>query len=332
MNIQTNFSAFSNRVSNAARSTTACVSRVFAKIAEIAKEIFKRIAFFFQTIPVNQRINFQPMNNNEYTQNLLPACITAATCRQDDASWTTPLGAQSLDLSAFAAQLPPGFTYLPHLKTIVHKDCAIVIKVYETDQKRFICFGSKSAILHTGLDDVEKISKGILAKGIQGALGINAPFFDPTIAIADFLTTQTPLFNDAKETQFIGHSYGGSLAEISAIHTGKKAISFAPFHLGIDIQYKLGSQKLADAMNNVKVIFVENDWLMSKPANLLLKICAFLRIRFPNNFGNHFRMPSAYKSSQASHDYLLGSYMHNLGYSNRTKPCDLDPAILNQFR
>lgn len=326
MRIQLNISSLNSKISQAAQNTCSAAGRVFVKIASCVKEIFKRIAFFFTSIPQNQHINFQAIAPNELTENFLPACITAATCKQDDASWTTPLGASSLDLSAYAPLLPQGFTYLPHLNTIVNKDHAMVIKVYETNQKRFICFGAKSAILHTGLPDVATIAKNITKKGLRGALWVNAPFFDPTITIAEFFQNQTPFFQDAKETKFVGHSYGASLSQIAAIHTGKKAVCFAPFHLGVDIQYKLGLNKIASGMNNVNVIFVKNDWLTSAPVNFLLKLASIFRVRFPNNFGRHIMMPSAYISSRESHDYLLGSYMKALGHGIRTKTCDLDPA------
>jgi hypothetical protein len=332
MNIHLNITALNSRISQAAKNTSAATARVFAKIAYVVKEVFKRIAFFFQSIPQNQRTQFHAISQNELNENLLPACITAATCKQDDASWTTPFNAISVDLSAFAGALPDGFIYLDDKNTIVHKQCAIVIKVYETDSKRFICFGAKSAIMHTGLPDVAGSAKNILKMGIKGALGINAPFVDPAIAIAEFFQNQTPLFQDGKSTQYVGHSYGATLSEIAATHTGKQAICFAPFHLGVDIQYKLGKTKLANATNNIKIIFVENDWLTCKGIKWLQKIAGFFQVRFPNNFGDHAMMPSAYKTSQESHDYLLGSYMKALGHGIRTKPSELDPAIIAQFR
>lgn len=314
------------------KSTNAMINRLFRKICTVTKEIFQRIAFFFQSIPNKEHVDFKPISQNQLHQNFLPACLTAATFSQDDSNWATPFNAQSIDLSPFIGSLPQGFIYLPEKKTIVHKEFSIVIKLYETKENRFICFGSKTAIINTGLPEAKKYDDKVVRLGFQGALGINAPFFDPTIAIADFFKNHTPYFRDEKPTKFIGQSYGATLSEIAAIHTEKEAICFAPFQLGVDIQYKLGKIKLAKSIDNIKIIFVENDPLKSKSVKYLQKTAAFFRVRFPNNFGTHILMNSAYKSSQESHMYLLGSYMKALGHDTRTKPSQLDPSEIAKFR
>lgn len=313
-----------NKLNQLALTISSAYQRIITTIVAIVKEIFLRLSFLFSSIPTHQRAHFNPISQTDLHQNLLPAALTAATCKQDDASWATCFGARSLDLSPYLKKLPQGFAWMADKHTLIFKDLAIIVKVYETDSKRFICFGSKSAILNLGLDHVEKTSKDVFKMGLKASLGFEAPFFKPVVDLADFFVSETPFFQDEKPTKFIGHSYGATLAEIAAIHTTKEAICFAPFQLGFDCQYKLGKDKLEKATNHIKIIFVDKDWLKSKWVSAIQIIYRLCRLRFPNNFGNHLVMPSAYNDSQKSHDYLLGSYMKALGHDIRTKPSQID--------
>ena len=295
------------------------------KIALYIKELFKGFFFLFTPVDTSGLLKQKVITKEELESFLLPACLTAGTCNHDEKNWTEPFNAVPVDLSSYTDNLPSGFSYNTSKSILVHEGYGIIVKVYETENSRFVCFGSKAAISHADIPNSFEKEQRIIRMAITNMVGVSSAHYSPVAEICDFFKNHTPLLQEDKKLKFIGHSFGGSLAQIAGIYTEKKALAFAPFHLGIKTQYKLGLEKLALAQKNIQIVYTENDGLNSSSLNWYIKIVNTLGLRTFANIGQKIKMPSAYKSPTESHSYLLGSFMKALDYDIRTKPSAITP-------
>ena len=98
--------------------------------------------------------------------------------------------------------------------------------------------------------------------------------------------------------------------------------------IGAGFQFKLGSKALSEADSYVKHLVIKGDFV-SDTSPVPDVILSGLGIRTPGNFGEKYRILSAYKESDKTHNFVLGSMMQHLGYDKRAKPKDVfkDGAI-----
>lgn len=141
---------------------------------------------------------------------------------------------------------------------------------------------------------------------------------------------QSPQLNN-KKVVLTGQCFGASIASYIGLRQSVQTICFNSLALGVGLQWAIGDDKLRKAHHCITHLSVKNDWASDcrwmSPIDYALNL---IGVRTPGIFGRRFRIPSAYRSFNETHRYVLGSLMSHQGYERMTQPKDL-PAESSIF-
>lgn len=199
---------------------------------------------------------------------------------------------------------------------------SIIIK---NSSEVILAFGAKNSADHlfpTDLSLQKKIKRKQDDAITKNLLGLTpAAYLKTHEQLMQLLTC--PLLKD-KTITLTGSCFGGSLAQYLAMKLHLRAICFNSLQLGPGLQQDLGSDTLSQADDHVLNISVKRDFLNDNLlCNLASRALSFIGIKTPGNFGRQYFIPTAYNDLKKTHDFVLGSFMKHLGFSERTLPSDL---------
>ncbi len=140
---------------------------------------------------------------------------------------------------------------------------------------------------------------------------------------------QSPKWNRKKWT-LLGQSRGGGYAQYIALKNKQQAICFNSVPMGAGLQAEIPQEVLSNAKRYCTHLCVEGDIGNDNPyLTPFDRILSTLGIRTPGSFGHSYSIPTAYKSSTDTHNYVFGSLFSYLGYDKR---CKMSEYIGSQSR
>jgi hypothetical protein len=153
-------------------------------------------------------------------------------------------------------------------------------------------------------------------------LGSTPAIYSEAEQFIDCLVSHPRIAN--KKIVFAGQCFGASLASYVALRRKEQAICFNSLQLGAGLQYQIGEATLKNADNYVTHISATHDsFTRNKTYDIFDRVLTALYIRTPGCYGKGASIPSAYPDARRSHEYILGSFMKYLGYSERDKPSQI---------
>jgi hypothetical protein len=196
--------------------------------------------------------------------------------------------------------------------------------VVSDDKEVVICFGSnKSADYETSSKkERSKLFRKNIDAGSKNLLGGKVEMFAQADALFQVLKNRKEF--EGKKIVLTGQCIGGSLASYVALKNEVPCIGFNTLPLGAGQQQEIGKEKLKQADKYLVHISAKGDYLSDpcivKPFDRFL---SFIGIRTPGNFGKRYRIPSAYRRLDQTHDFIMGSMMGHLGYDKLTRPATI---------
>ena len=256
-------------------------------------------------LPIDARAWFEKekMLTKEEAKKLLVYPAACAGAHNQSQQWVEPFGYKDV----------PTFTHL--------SKSPLGISVFQKENEVIIAF---SSIKTAGISALkEPLMQAVLANclGIIPKLYVDA--CEETKKILESRQIK------GKKVTLTGHCSGGSMASYVGLKLSVPTVTVNSFPLGAGLQWDLGREKLQNAHRFVHHVFAEKEWTNGTPIlNLLNRIFSFVSLRLPGNFGKKSLVVSAYKDSANRHIYILGSFMHHIGFSARTYPWKLPKEVV----
>lgn len=252
----------------------------------------------------------------------LKLAATSAASFKNDAKWLEGLGLKFHDFHPNEVDLKDAPGIIVQGAVLFDPKSGLKVSVVENDKEVFVNFGAHNCLSNELTDKKEQ--KKAHTEQFQAAslnlLGAEPKIYEQANAVIAALQQSRKLKN--KKWTLIGQSFGGGLAQYVGLQKEISTVCFNSTPLGAGLQKMLGKDKLIKADELVTHISVENDVLSDFPfIKFIDYFLSFIGIRTPGNFGQRFSIPSAYGFNiRKTHDYVLGSIMHHLGYHIKALP------------
>ena len=111
----------------------------------------------------------------------------------------------------------------------------------------------------------------------------------------------------------LGHSHGGSLAQVAAISNGLKGVIFNSEPIGIAVKKaidkRIGKEKRKIFAKQVIAFSIESDWLSGGLIDNLCRIGRDSGLPVPTVFGKGYRFPRVSRSWAENHMLFLHSFL-----------------------
>lgn len=270
---------------------------------------------------------FQKQLTKEEVKGHLEFISMAAFAHTSQFSWVQPFGyklisPKSLGVEDSNLQIRESCFFDPEsgLKVVVaEKGNDIVVSFGAMDS-------SKSEILDS--QKSRQISRDQWLQGATNLLGRQVPlaiqaeiFFKKLI--------ESSQFKD-KNIKITGQCLGGCLAQFVSLKHHTKSYCYNSLQLGAGLQLLVDADTLQNADEYVTHVSAKGDYLTDGYAMPFFdKVLSSVGVRTPGNFGKRFFIPSAYKDSMKTHNFMLGSAMKYLGFPEKTHPKNITEFIQN---
>lgn len=267
----------------------------------------------------------------EEAQKHLPFLAAAGFAHSSNAdTWVKPLGYTPIvpkDLNIQDA----------HVETreacFFDPQSGLKIVLAQKEDTVLIAFGTIGAYISETPDQAKyhkKMSRHMNIQAIKNWAGIDIAIADQAAAFFEKLTA-TPALKD-KKIIFVGHCFGGMLAQFLSLKYRKKSYCYNCLHLGPGLQWKLGDKALENAEDYVTQVFAKGDFLHDVRGRTLVdRGLSLLGLRTRGHFGKRYFVPSHCTKTQDIHSYIIGSVMQHMGLHNRTVPSTMTSEELAVF-
>lgn len=197
------------------------------------------------------------------------------------------------------------------------QNTGLKIMLVEKDDEIVVAFGandsSRSVVNNDALN--EKIKSCIAMAVTKNYLGGVPELFKQADVFVKKMR-EHPHFSGKKITLF-GHCVGGGLAAYVGLKQKVETVCLNTVGLGAGLQKEIGKQALKEADRYVTHLSTEKDWASNFPLfNILDKVVGRL-FKTPGNFGKRYEIPTAYKTQQETHRYILGSILEHAGFKGK---------------
>lgn len=302
-----------------------CISKGVQKIKSCVKGIFDWIAsikrYCGSKTNVGWKREFGKAMTREKAIEMLPYVGLVAYVHSCHDTWSAPFGWSPISPESFCLHYP---NVVGNDHCFLNQSSGLKVSLLERGNEVAVVFGAVGSLKGenkgkknclTSLYSPQAHNTVSNLSGIIPQLHLEAEGF------VDTLLSHPRLYG--KKVVFVGQCSAGSIASYVALKRGEKAICFNSLQLGAGLQYRIGTERLKKADQFVTHVSVAGDFLSyGKVTNTFDRALSFLGIRTPGNFGEKYELPSAYTSQMDTHEYVNGSFMQFLGYSQRDKPTD----------
>lgn len=249
-----------------------------------------------------------------------PYVAAAAVTWSDESEWIKPFGYQLMNPKSFKIEHE---RIDAKKKAFYDPKTGLKVVVMEKGNDVIVAFGAIGAhrsIIGEKTKEDKKLNLYQHTNVVTNLLGIVPDRF--RLAERFFAQLKEHHSLKGKKITLAGQCYGGTVAQYLALKNRFPASCFNCLPMGAGLQYKLGNKALREADKYVKHLVIRRDFV-SDTSPIPDVILSGLGLRTPGNFGKKYRIPSAYKEGDKRHNFVLGSMMHHLGYSERAKPMEV---------
>ncbi|MCX6990573.1 MAG: hypothetical protein NTX49_05880 [Chlamydiae bacterium] len=261
----------------------------------------------------------------------LPFASMSNYIHKKDLQWITPFGYSPVAPSSLNMQSNQ-LSALDYC--FLDPNSGLKIALVEKENEIVIIFGALASYtteLENQPEQLKKVQRKLQLTVASNLLGGTPSIYTEAHSFVKDLLVKPHL--KGKKITLYGASFGGSIASYVALKLHLQGICINSLQLGAGLQQNIGDKELQLADQYLTHISVKDDYLTDPPViGYLDRAVSFLGVRTPGNFGKKYIISTSYRSSLKIHSYMLGSFMHNLGFHYRTLPVNLPESILKRFQ
>lgn len=285
-----------------------------------------KIDFFENLISRGYHYKYMKKLSAAEAKNFLPYICACAFAFSSSKEWIEPFGYKIIDPKEV---LPKESSFSSIGDSFVDEKTGLKFAACEKGDEVIVAFCGMNGLkkeMESETNKLKELNKYHHKAAIKNLLGFKDEFFVGAEE-AVMKVISHPKFK-TKKIILTGQCLGGTLAQYIALKNDIKAICFNTFQIGPGLQQIISDEKLAKADEYVSHVAAQGDFVNENLASICLDyILGLIGIRTAGNFGQTFVIPTPYETPKDIHEYILGSFMHHLGFDKKTKPAQIQEWI-----